>query len=101
MVNAAVGAGGRGGEQLDAIAGRNDQPFFDDFLIDEAAERVVQPRFAERQPLAHLDGRRLMTQSDKNDVHDNLQSFVLRPSSWVRRSLRKDMTNDSGPGTSD
>src|SRR5882724_5910658 len=85
-VNAAIRADNRRREQLNAIAGRNDQSFLNDTLVDEAAEGVLNARLSKRQPFAHLDGRGFMTQSDEDNIHYDQWSIVSSQWSVINHS---------------
>src|SRR5262245_54249827 len=59
-----VGAVRGRGDQLDAIAGGDDQSLADHFTVNQLAQRACEARFGERQTLAHLDRGSFMTGSD-------------------------------------
>src|SRR5438270_12129783 len=83
-LDAAIDSSRGGCQKFNPIASRDDQTFVERFLIDQHRQRAGQMRFAEREPLAHLQRRRLMTQSDEYDVHC---SVVRRRKSEIRSAI--------------
>jgi hypothetical protein len=59
------------GDDLDAVAGRKNQPFADSRTLDERMQRPGQMRFGKRQAFAHFDGRGFVTDSNENYVIHN------------------------------
>jgi len=67
--DAAIDSGRSRCQKFNSVASGDNQTFVERFLIDERRQRARQKRFSEREPLAHLERRRLMTQSYEYDVH--------------------------------
>ena len=68
----------RRGQNLHAIARRDDQPLAHDLAVNERAQTVGARLVGERESLAHLDGCRLVVESDENDGH----YFDAYPNTW-------------------
>ena len=64
-----VGAVLGGDGDLDAVAGGEDQGFGDALAPLQIGQRGGERFFAERQPFAHLDGRRLVAHAGDEELH--------------------------------
>ncbi len=64
------GLPGTGGQQLDAVASRNNQPFLDAGMLRQELMRLGQAALGNREPLPNFDGRGLVVDPDKLQHHD-------------------------------
>src|SRR5204863_107916 len=65
-------------QNLHAVARRDDQPLAHDLAVNERAQTLGARLVGEREPLAHVDGCRLVVESDGNDCH----YFEAYPNTW-------------------
>ena len=77
------------GQDLDAIAGREDHPFAYGVAIDQLAERFGTCLFGEGEALAHFDWRCAMVESDKYDRHKGDQRSNLTINYFSRPSTER------------
>src|SRR5215203_5357335 len=78
-----------GGQNLDAVAGGDDQPLAHDLAVHERAQTLGARLVAERQALAHLYRRGLVVESDENYRHRDYLKTWKPPSATAPTKVQR------------